>query len=168
MCRKSGTFKYDEVVEHRRQCGYGPGNNENGPDSHILGRIRELVVAKKLKLPWDPETFYRRGTKDVGGMVEVRGTNKKKGDLFLKPFNPKLKNRAGDEGKGPVVLVEKINRNTYCLMGWIDCDAALAPGRYPRVGGEGTGIDLGIWVPQKDLDPMEWLVEWIEARRQKS
>ena len=166
MCSDSGTLKYQEVVAGRRQCGHGPGNNSNGPGSHIEGRIRELITAKKLKLPWDPVTFYRRGTKDVGGMVEVRGTNKPDGELFLKPFDKNFPKRAGDEGKGPVVLVKKLTTHTYYLRGWMDADYALT--HYPHHPAIPGKRDKCVLVPQNDLNPMEWLVEWIEARRQKS
>jgi hypothetical protein len=168
MCEKSAVDKYKEVGTNNREQGYGPGNNTDGPDWHIKGRIRELVVANKTGLPWDPEIRYRRGEKDVGKLLEVRGTDKVEGSMFLKYTDPSKPHRQGDEGKGPVVLVEKLARNAYFLAGWIDADYALTRGGYKKVGGKGTKTDLGIWVPQNDLWPMEYIEIIVREHKRKT
>jgi hypothetical protein len=131
-------------MKKSRPAYHGADTRHNEWQIDIIGCIGELALAKALNLYWDPSVVDNLQTipGDVG-FYQVRSTQHLGGHLFVHEY---------DKPEAPYVLAIVWNHKVK-LAGWIY-------GKEREIGEpRSSGTHTTYWIPQKDLRPMEELLE---------
>ena len=122
LTQRVGEARYEHATQSKRDPGLGPSKDRNGPEKDIRGARCEFAASVYLNLYWRP-TIGNIGSKDVGGIVEVRSTVLVDGRLIIKPKDC--------ETDVPFLLVYESAVGSYWMCGWAMSQAARhTPLRY--------------------------------------
>jgi hypothetical protein len=148
-----GTRRRAEAIWRGYQERYGLDREKVALATYYnqVGAAGELAVAKVVNQHWHANTEYQRGLADVGEIVEVRTLADPDYDLSVRKPDP-------DDHAFVLVTGEP---PTLTIHGWIlGADAKKREDRFFSRGGR----DKIFWIEQRDLRPIEELIEY-EARR---
>lgn len=116
--------------------------------------LAELAVAKHFNMLWTPK-LNKFNTKDVGGFIQVRSTDKFRPEVML--LHPR------DNDSDPTVAAVVIEPVVY-LLGW--CYAAA--GKKPAYYKDAASRHAAFWVPNTILRPIPELIEIVRNREKNN
>lgn len=148
LCTWAGEQRFAHARRVGRDPGQGPTRSAGDAANDIRGCKAEYAASLMLNLSWRPEIGVIKA-RDVGGLVDVRSTDRPEGRLIVKPAD-------GDEV--PFVLVF-VNEPQFLFLGWLMAREAK---RRPLLRQFG---DPAHFVDQRDLGTFPEILELVEAWR---
>ena len=112
-------------------------------EDHIMGALGEMAVAKGLDLYWDASVNTFKSRPDVSDF-EVRTTT-------YRPPRCSIYVSDRDDGAARYILVSKISKTEYDLLGWATGDEIRRRGEYKSLV---AGRAPRYWLRSADLHDM--------------
>jgi len=94
---------------HSRQRGLKSNFYDEGNEMDVLGAQGEIAAAQCLWIPFEPKVDTFKAA-DIGVNLQVRTTPRSNGRLIIKK---------GDNPDHIYILVRKLSRNDFEVVGWI-------------------------------------------------
>lgn len=144
ICGWVGRMRFQHARQHNRDPGAGPTATAVDARNDIRGAKCEFAASVLLNLYWRP-TIGEIDKPDVGGVVEIRSTDRPNGRLIVKPK---------DSDEAPFALMIQIDEASFRFGGWMYGSRAKT---YPLLTKHG---DPAHFVPQFDL----WKIDLLRDR----
>lgn len=152
ICTWVGRQRLAAALREDRDPGLGP-SGDGDEKHHVRGAHCEYAGSLILNLYWRPSVGSIK-SRDVGGMIEVRSTDRPNGRLIVKPKNVQETPRA------PFVLIvcdEQLRH--FRFGGWIHAEDAKASPLLTKFG------DPAHFIEQPQLKSLDDLLELIRNER---
>lgn len=159
LCANVGIMRRTSGIFKKRTGRYGAathGRHWWGID--IESCVAEYAVSRFCNLTWDG-MIGRTDIIDVGGLVQVRSTEKSSNRLMLQ--DP-------DEDEQPFVLAI-VQSNVIMLAGWVFAKEGKKKEYWETHKDQQTGRDRSAYfVPHNGMRPMDELLLWLDKTKPRS